>query len=66
MKTEKIKIALFREEGYPIGFPAPMYATCVCGTRIDNLNFQNLFSCQVCKRNYTGDGWVIKEKQWPY
>lgn len=55
---EKKKIALIRDAGYPIGTPAPLHATCICGAHIQLLDFKSDFVCVNCDREYTRDGWV--------
>lgn len=41
MMTTQTKIALIREEGYPVGVTAPLNAKCICGATITHLNFRD-------------------------
>lgn len=57
----KLKTALIRRPGYPIGQPAPLYLNC-CGREIDvekPFDKSHSVTCQTCGTIYDGGGWVI-------
>ena len=57
---QRIKAALIRAEGYPIGEPAPLHVNCACGTEVPIVSaFQNA-TCAKCGTVYDSRGWIIK------
>lgn len=51
------KLALRREEGFPVGQPAPLYLVCLCGVKVHVE--QGLESeCLVCGRRFDDRGFI--------
>lgn len=58
--TSKLaKFAIFREEGYPIGKPAPTYFRCTCGRKIDRDGSPE-YSCE-CGKRISESGWLLDD-----
>lgn len=58
-----LKRAVKREEGYPIGVPAPVYLDCECGHHLNLPVISGLpmtFIC-LCGREYDSRGWILSE-----
>jgi hypothetical protein len=53
-----MKKALIREEGYPVGVPAPMYLVCICGKKVSMPERGGVF-CE-CGTEYSASGWIVK------
>jgi hypothetical protein len=54
-----IKLALRREEGYPVGQPAPCYLLCPCGRKVPvPPDAIAPLTCD-CGAAYTPDGWIV-------
>jgi len=51
------KIAIVREDGYPVGMTAPCWMYCTCGDRLPALNGNQ--ECPTCHVRYDGSGWVL-------
>lgn len=58
--ASRIKCAVIREEGYPIGQPAPCYIKCECGTKV-RVTPRVLMHCDVCGRIYDDRGWLVDD-----
>jgi hypothetical protein len=58
MAAKKLKIALIRDSGYPIGTAAPLHAKCGCGAVITGLDFRHDFKCPLCLAEYSPSGWL--------
>lgn len=52
------KRALKREQGYPVGTPAPIYLDCECGHHLTMPIGQLRVQC-VCGIEYDAMGWII-------
>jgi len=59
---ELMKVAWIRKEGYPVGHPAPGRLNCPCGNAPESQlkREQGNVTCK-CGREYTYNGWLIKE-----
>jgi hypothetical protein len=55
--AERAKVARIREEGYPIGRPAPTYLNCPCGAK-PRTNGISQVTC-TCGTRYSGCGWIL-------
>lgn len=53
------KKAVIREQGYPIGQPAPMYLICVCGKKnsVENYPDGPDIAC-TCGVQFNNRGWI--------
>jgi len=60
MKLILKKIAWIRDEGYPVGVPAPGSFKCTCGARLPARIGQVKNIPCACGMVYDGCGWVIK------
>ncbi|HUD74221.1 MAG TPA: hypothetical protein VMQ76_04040 [Terracidiphilus sp.] len=60
LETRCIKRAVKREEGYPIGSPAPLYILCGCGSKVMVLPYHDCH-CVVCHTVYDHEGYVLAE-----
>lgn len=57
--VEFLKVALRREDGYPVGYPAPLYVVCKCGRKIKQFSDYQ-FHCD-CGNEYNEDGWLLEK-----
>ena len=60
LEVRCIKRAVKREEGYPIGSPAPMYIMCGCGSKVMVLPYHDAH-CVTCHTVYDHEGYVLAE-----
>lgn len=51
------KKAIIRDEGYPVGKPAPCHIDCFCGTRVPANDEVNI--CSQCGVSFDKRGWVL-------
>ena len=59
--TETVKAAWIREEGYPVGTPAPGFFRCSCGEKVPCAEYgqaENV-TCRQCATTYNGHGWIV-------
>ena len=62
MESGYMKKALIRNEGYPVGVPAPMHLICVCGNRVEIPEHPEPdvpIACG-CGYEYDARGWITK------
>lgn len=52
-----VKLAAVREEGHPVGVPAPCWFHCPCGSRVPA--FSGVQTC-TCGTSYDGSGWLVR------
>lgn len=58
----RVKAAIIRDEGYPIGTPAPCHINCECGERIPLAKpFEQGATCPKCGTIYDKRGWIERE-----
>ncbi len=65
MEAKFTKRALRREEGYPIGYPAPSYILCECGNKVSVPVITGLpmtFEC-LCGIEYDSRGYILGKRQ---
>jgi hypothetical protein len=55
------KAAWIRDEGYPIGTPAPGHFICNCGTRVPATETGAI--CPTCELHFDSQGWIAKESK---
>jgi hypothetical protein len=53
----RTKAAWIRDEGYPVGKPAPGHFDCSCGTRVPQVSDEN--RCLTCGTVYDARGWIL-------
>jgi hypothetical protein len=53
----RTKAAWIRDEGYPVGAPAPGHFICNCGERLPE---NNGATCPKCGLSLDTRGWIIK------
>jgi DNA polymerase III delta prime subunit len=56
MTMRRTKAAWIRDEGYPVGQPAPGHFNCSCGTRVPQVSDENV--CDTCGTCYDARGWI--------
>ena len=54
------KVALVRDESYPVGTPAPLFLRCHCGARPSVTG--EVITCYGCGTKYTRTGWVVEDR----
>lgn len=67
MKLTLVKLALRRDNSFPVGVPAPMHLMCPCGLKV-NVPFNpeaktfrvEVIACE-CGREYDSFGYVVNE-----
>ena len=57
MQVGITKKAIIRDEGYPVGIPAPCHIECLCGQSIPANDDRNVCPCGVV---YDSRGWIEK------
>ena len=60
--TELVKAAWIREEGHPMGQPAPGFFRCSCGRKVSCPVYGQPapVTCPACGTTYNGHGWIIR------
>ena len=53
--TTRTKAALIRDEGYPVGQPAPCHFNCECGATVPADSDRNVCVCGIV---YDACGWI--------
>ncbi len=65
VETGIVKRALRRDEGYPIGQPAPLYILCECGGKVPVPVVRGLpmtYQC-ACGVVYDAQGWIVSRPE---
>jgi hypothetical protein len=52
----RTKAAWIRDEGYPVGKPAPGHFNCSCGERVPQTSDRNVCKCGIV---YDARGWIL-------
>jgi hypothetical protein len=60
MEMTRTKAAWIRDEGYPVGKPAPGHFICNCGERIPAAN--DGATCPKCGLHFDARGWITNPK----
>lgn len=55
-QTTRVKAAMIRAEGYPVGKPGPVHFNCSCGTQVPQTTMRNV--CATCGTTYDEQGWI--------
>jgi len=59
MKSILMKLAMIRDEGYPLGVTAPCHLNCPCGERLPvNFDTKADIECPSCDKRYSYNGWI--------
>ena len=60
--TSLRKVAMVRDERYPVGVAAPLYLRCHCGgrPRVPDASEAELVACKGCGTTYTRTGWMVE------
>jgi hypothetical protein len=60
VETKLMKVAIRREDGYPMGVTAPCYLQCPCGEKLP-INFETKadLECVGCDLEFAYNGWII-------
>lgn len=51
------KVALRREDGYPIGQTAPLHVVCPCGSKVQH--GEAGMECPKCGQQFDRAGWLV-------
>jgi hypothetical protein len=57
----RAKAAWIRDEGYPVGIPAPGHFNCSCGERVPQTGDTN--TCAKCGTVYDARGWILNRTE---
>jgi hypothetical protein len=57
VETKLVKLALRRDQSYPVGVSAPLHCLCRCGENINIVPGAALNTCK-CGVQIDGQGWI--------